>query len=83
MEVGLYTTTPEVESSKTDGDKKKDKDKTDKKEENTTSEEDQDTTTSTEHHSEEESNSENPGIQGQKNPTVGQETTLRTSPAQG
>ncbi|MBS6120921.1 MAG: FtsQ-type POTRA domain-containing protein, partial [Streptococcus salivarius] len=33
MEVGLYTTTPEVESSKTDGDKKKDKDKTDKKEE--------------------------------------------------
>lgn len=31
MEVGLYTTTPEVESSKTDGDKKKDKDKTDKK----------------------------------------------------
>ena len=27
MEVGLYTTTPEVESSKTDGDKKKDKDK--------------------------------------------------------
>ncbi len=45
MEVGLYTTTPEVESSKTDGDKKKDKDKTDKKEENKTSEEDQDTTT--------------------------------------
>ena len=32
MEVGLYTTTPEVESSKTDGDKKKDKDtKKDKK----------------------------------------------------
>ena len=83
MEVGLYTTTPEVESSKTDGDKKKDKDKTDKKDENTTSEEDQDTTTSTEQHSEEESNSENPGIQGQKNPTVGQETTLRPSPAQG
>ena len=83
MEVGLYTTTPEVESSKTDGDKKKDKDKTDKKEENTTSEEDQDTTTSTEQHSEEESNSENPGIQGQENPTVGQETTLRPSPAQG
>ena len=83
MEVGLYTTTPEVESSKTDGDKKKDKDKTDKKDENTTSEEDQDTTTSTEQHSEEESNSENPGIQGQENPTVGQETTLRPSPAQG
>ena len=83
MEVGLYTTTPEVESSKTDGDKKKDKDKTDKKEENKTSEEDQDTTTSTEQHSEEESNSENPGIQGQENPTVGQETTLRPSPAQG
>jgi len=83
MEVGLYTTTPEVESSKTDGDKKKDKEKTDKKEENTTSEEDQDTTTSTEQHSEEESNSENPGIQGQENPTVGQETTLRPSPAQG
>lgn len=83
MEVGLYTTTPEVESSKTDGDKKKDKDKTDKKEENKTSEEDQDTTTSTEQHSEEESNSENPGIQGQENSTVGQETTLRPSPAQG
>ena len=83
MEVGLYTTTPEVESSKTDGDKKKDKDKADKKEENKTSEEDQDTTTSTEQHSEEESNSENPGIQGQENPTVGQETTLRPSPAQG
>ncbi|MFQ7524821.1 MAG: cell division protein FtsQ, partial [Streptococcus salivarius] len=83
MEVGLYTTTPEVESSKTDGDKKKDKDKTDKKEENATSEEGQDTTTSMEQHSEEESNSENPGIQGQENPTVGQETTLRTSPAQG
>ena len=83
MEVGLYTTTPEVESSKTDGDKKKDKDKTDKKDENTTSEEDQDTTTSTEQHSEEESNSENTGIQGQENPTVGQETTLRPSPAQG
>ena len=58
MEVGLYTTTPEVESSKTDGDKKKDKDKTDKKEENATSEEGQDTTTSTEQHSEEETNSE-------------------------
>ena len=83
MEVGLYTTTPEVESSKTDGDKKKDKDKTDKKEENATSEEGQDTTTSMEQHSEEESNSENPGIQGQENPTVGQETTHRTSPAQG
>mgnify|MGYP000166701538 CR=1 FL=1 len=65
------------------GYKKKDKDKTDKKEENKTSEEDQDTTTSTEQHSEEESNSENPGIQGQENPTVGQETTLRPSPAQG
>ena len=36
-----------------------------------------------EQHSEEESNSENPGIQGQENPTVGQETTHRTSPAQG
>ena len=34
-------------------------------------------------HSEGESNSENPGIQGQENPTVGQETTLRPSPAQG
>ena len=56
---------------------------TDKKEENATSEEGQDTTTSMEQHSEEESNSENPGIQGQENPTVGQETTLRPSPAQG
>ena len=83
MEVGLYTTTPEVESSKTDGDKKKDKDKTDKKEENATSEEGQDTTTSTEQHSEEETNSENSGIQPEKKPSVGQETTLRTSPAQG
>ena len=62
---------------------KNDKDKTDKKEENATSEEGQDTTTSMEQHSEEESNSENPGIQGQENPTVGQETTHRTSPAQG
>ena len=67
MEVGLYTTTPEVESSKTDGDKKKDKDKTDKKEENATSEEGQDTTTSTEQHSEEETNSENSGINQKKN----------------
>lgn len=83
MEVGLYTTTPEVESSKTDGDKKKDKDKTDKKEENATSEEGQDTTTSTEQHSEEETNSENSGIQPEEKPSVGQETTLRTSPAQG
>ena len=110
MEVGLYTTTPEVESSKTDGDKKKDKDKTDKKEENATSEEGQDTTTSTEQHSEEETNStiaivelgggenvievgamhieeetisENSGIQTEENPPVGQETTHRTSPAQG
>ena len=69
MEVGLYTTTPEVESSKTDGDKKKDKDKTDKKEENATSEE--------------ETISENSGIQTEENPPVGQETTHRTSPAQG
>ena len=83
MEVGLYTTTPEVESSKTDGDKKKDKDKTDKKEENATSEEGQDTTTSTEQHSEEETNSENSGMQPEEKPSVGQETTLRTSPAQG
>ena len=83
MEVGLYTTTPEVESSKTDGDKKKDKDKTDKKEENATSEEGQDTTTSTEQHSEEETISENSGIQTEENPPVGQETTHRTSPAQG
>ena len=83
MEVGLYTTTPEVESSKTDGDKKKDKDKTDKKEENATSEEGQDTTTSTEQHSEEETNSENSGIQPEEKPSVGQETTLRPSPAQG
>ena len=83
MEVGLYTTTPEDESSKTDGDKKKDKDKTDKKEENATSEEGQDTTTSTEQHSEEETNSENSGIQTEENPPVGQETTHRTSPAQG
>ena len=83
MEVGLYTTTPEVESSKTDGDKKKDKDKTDKKEENATSEEGQDTTTSTEQHSEEETNSENSGIQTEENPPVGQETIHRTSPAQG
>ena len=83
MEVGLYTTTPEVESSKTDGDKKKDKDKTDKKEENATSEEGQDTTTSTEQHSEEETNSENSGVQTEENPPVGQETTHRTSPAQG
>ena len=83
MEVGLYTTTPEVESSKTDGDKKKDKDKTDKKEENATSEEGQDTTTSMEQHSEEETNSENSGVQPEEKPSVGQETTLRTSPAQG
>ena len=81
MEVGLYTTTPEVESSKTDGDKNKDK--TDKKEENATSEEGQDTTTSMEQHSEEETNSENSGVQPEEKPSVGQETTLRTSPAQG
>ena len=34
-------------------------------------------------HSEEETNSENSGVQPEEKPSVGQETTLRTSPAQG
>lgn len=46
-------------------------------------EEGQDTTTSMEQHSEEESILKIQGIQGQENPTVGQETTHRTSHAQG
>ena len=79
----MHTTTLKLNHQKLIGDKKKDKDKTDKKEENATSEEGQDTTTSTEQHSEEETNSENSGIQPEEKPSVGQETTLRTSPAQG
>lgn len=83
MEVGIYTTTPEVESSKTDEDKKKDKSKTDKKKDKETSEEGQETTTSTEQNSEEEANAENSDVQGVENPTVNQGTTLQTSPARG
>ena len=74
MEVGIYTTTPEVESSKTDEDKKEDKE---------TSEEGQETTTSTEQNSEEEANADNSDVQEVENPTVNQESTLQTSPAQG
>lgn len=83
MEVGLYTTTPEVESSKTDKDKKKDKSKTDKKEDKEISDEGQETTTLTEQNTEEESNTENSDIQGVGNPTVNQDRTLQTSPIQG
>ena len=74
MEVGIYTTTPEVESSKTDEDKKEDKE---------TSEEGQETTTSTEQNSEREANADNSDVQEVENPTVNQESTLQTSPAQG
>ena len=83
MEVGLYTTTPEVESSKTDKDKKKDKNKTDKKEDKEISDEGQETTTLTEQNTEEEANVENSDIQGVGNPTVNQDRTLQTSPIQG
>ena len=83
MEVGLYTTTPEVESSKTDKDKKKDKNKTDKKEDKEISDEGQETTTLTEQNTEEESNAENSDIQGVGNPSVNQDRTLQTSPIQG
>ncbi len=83
MEVGLYTTTPEVESSKTDKDKKKDKNKTDKKGDKEISDEGQETTTLTEQNTEEESNAENSDIQGVGNPSVNQDRTLQTSPIQG
>ena len=83
MEVGLYTTTPEVESSKTDKDKKKDKNKTDKKEDKEISDEGQGTTTLSEQNTEEEANAENSDIQGVGNPTVNQDRTLQTSPIQG
>lgn len=83
MEVGLYTTTPEVESSKTDKDKKKDKNKTDKKEDKEISDEGQETTKLTEQNTEEESNAENSDIQGVGNPSVNQDRTLQTSPIQG
>ncbi len=83
MEVGLYTTTPEVESSKTDEDKKKDKSKIDKKKDRETSEESQETTTSTEQNSESEANAENSDVQEVEKPTVNQGTTLQTSLAQG
>ena len=83
MEVGLYTTTPEVESSKTDKDKKKDKSKTDKKEDKEISDEGQETTTLTEQNTEEEANAENSDIQGVGNPTVNQDKTLQPSPSQG
>ena len=83
MEVGLYTTTPEVESSKTDKDKKKDKSKTDKKEDKKISDEGQETTTLTEQNTEEEANAENSDIQGVGNPTVNQDKTLQPSPSQG
>lgn len=83
MEVGLYTTTPEVESSKTDKDKKKDKNKTDKKEDKEISDDGQGTTTLSEQNTEEEANAENSDIQGVGNPTVNQDRTLQTSPIQG
>ena len=83
MEVGLYTTTPEVEASKTDKDKKKDKSKTDKKEDKEISDEGQATTTLTEQNTEEEANAENSDIQGVGKPTVNQDKTLQPSPSQG
>ena len=82
MEVGLYTTTPEVEASKTDKDKKKDKSKTDKKEDKEISDEGQETTTLTEQNTEEEANAENSDIQGVGKPTVNQDKTLQPSPSQ-
>lgn len=82
MEVGLYTTTPEVEASKTDKDKKKDKSKTDKKEDKEISDEGQATTTLTEQNTEEEANAENSDIQGVGKPTVNQDKTLQPSPSQ-
>ena len=82
MEVGLYTTTPEVEASKTDKDKKKDKNKTDKKEDKEISDEGQETTTLTEQNTEEEANAENSDIQGVGKPTVNQDKTLQPSPSQ-
>ena len=86
MEVGIYTTTPEVEASKSeksDKDKKKDKNKTDKKEDKEISDEGQGTTTLSEQNTEEEANAENSDIQGVGNPTVNQDRTLQTSPIQG
>ena len=82
MEVGLYTTTPEVEASKTDKDKKKDKSKTDKKEDKEISDEGQETTTLTKQNTEEEANAENSDIQGVGKPTVNQDKTLQPSPSQ-
>ena len=82
MVVGIYTTTPEVEASKTYKDKKKDKSKTDKKEDKEISDEGQETTTRTEQNTEEEANAENSDIQGVGKPTVNQDKTLQPSPSQ-
>ena len=85
MEVGIYTTTPEVEASKSeksDKDKKKDKDKADSKETSTTSEEGQETESSVQS-SGEDANPENSSDQGESIPAVGQETSHQTSPGQG
>ena len=81
MEVGLYTTTPEVEASKLIK-KKKDKNKTDKKEDKEISDEGQETTTLTKQNTEEEANAENSDIQGVGKPTVNQDKTLQPSPSQ-
>lgn len=85
MEVGIYTTTPEVESSKSeksDKDKKKDKDKADSKETSTTSEGGQETESSGQS-SGEDANPENSSDQGESIPAVGQEASHQTSPGQG
>ena len=85
MEVGIYTTTPEVESSKSEKsnkDKKKDKDKADSKETSTTSEEGQETESSGQS-SGEDANPENSSDQGESIPAVGQEASHQTSPGQG
>ncbi|MFR3960041.1 MAG: hypothetical protein ACLTZB_03005 [Streptococcus salivarius] len=76
MEVGLYTTTPEVESSKTDGDKKKDKDKTDKKKKMQLLKKVKILQHQRNKDSEEETNSENSGIQTEENPPVGQKQLI-------
>lgn len=85
MEVGIYTTTPEVEASKSeksDKDKKKDKDKTDSKETSATSEEGQESESSVQS-SGEDTNTESSSDQGESIPAVGQENSHQTSLAQG